>query len=130
MPEEKSVIVKVDIKNNRLYTTLKGNLSKEDIISLPEVLRREAERLKPGYLAIFDVSAYIPASEENLEILSETMGAVIETKMGATIRIVSDASIDLQQVSSSNHGYKAIICYSKDEAEKIAKKSKVPSKTN
>lgn len=127
MLKEKLVIVKADIEKNRLYTTLKGNLSKEDISSLPEDLRREAERLKPGYLAISDVSAYIPASEENLEILSETMGAALETKMGATIRIVSDASMDLQQVSSLNHGYKAIICYSKDDAEKIAEKLKGPS---
>lgn len=122
MSKEKLVIVEADTERNRLYTTLEGNLSKEDILSLPEDLRREAERLKPGYLAISDVSAYIPASQENIEILSETMGVAVETKMGATIRIVSDASMDLQQVSSSNHGYKAIICRSKDEAEKIAKK--------
>ncbi|MFX1515361.1 MAG: hypothetical protein ACFFC6_03570 [Promethearchaeota archaeon] len=124
MPKEKLVIVKADIEKNRLYTTLKGNLSKEDILSLPEDLRCEAKRLKPGYLAISDVSAYTPVSEENLEILSETMGVAVETKMGATIRIVSGTSMDLQQVSSSNHGYKAIICQSKDEAEKIAEKLK------
>jgi len=130
MSKEKLVIVEADIERNRLYTTLKGNLSKEDMISLPEDLRREAERLKPGYLAISDVSTYMPESEETLEILSETMGVAVETKMGVTIRIVSDASMDLQKVSSSNHGYKAIICHSKDEAEKIAKKIESTSKTN
>jgi hypothetical protein len=122
MSKEKLVIVKADIEKNRLYTTLKGNLGKEDIMSLPEDLRREAEKLKPGYLAISDVSAYIPASEENIEILNETMGVAVETKMGTTIRIVSDTSIDLQRLSSSNHGYKAMICHSRDDAEKIAKK--------
>ncbi len=121
MTEDKIVLVKADIEKNRLYTTLKGNLTKEDILSLPDDLRREADKLKPGYLAISDVGSYIPASEDNLEILSKTMGVAVETKMGATIRIVSNASItNLQQVSSSKHGYKAIICGSKAEAEKKA----------
>jgi len=123
MIKEKEVSVKANIKKNLLYTTLKGFLTKEDILTLPDDLRREANKLKPGYLAISDVSAYVPASEDNLEILSKTMGTAVETKMGATIRIVSDASeTDLQQVSSSNHGYKAIICGSKAEAEKMAEK--------
>ena len=122
MPREKVVTVRSDLEKNRLYTTLKGNLTREDIVTLPDDLRREAKKLKPGYLAISDISEYEAASEDNLEILSKTMGIAVETKMGTTIRIVSDASTDLQQVSSSEHGYKAIICGSKSEAEKIAKK--------
>ncbi len=103
---------------------MKGCLTKEDILTLPGDLRYEAKKLKPGYIAISDVSEYEPASGDNLEILSKTMAAAVETKMGATIRIVSMASAtDLQQISSSRHGYKAIICSSKAEnmAEKIEK---------
>lgn len=118
---EKIVSVKADIKRNRLYTTLKGYLTKEDILNLPDDLRDEAKKLKAGYLAISDVSEYKPASESNLEILSKTMSVAVETKMGGTIRIVSkDSATDLQQVSSSKHGYKAVICKSKAEAEKKA----------
>lgn len=123
VPREKIVSVNADIVKNRLYTTLKGYLTKEDIITLPDDLNREAKKLKPGYLAISDISEYEPASEDNLEILSKTMGVAVETEMGSTIRIVAGTSTtDLQQVSSSKHGYKALICSSKIEAEKLAEK--------
>jgi DNA repair photolyase len=120
--EEKLVSVKADIDKNRLYTTLKGHLSKADIFTLPEDLRHEANKLKPGYLAISDVSEYKPISNENLDTISKIMEAAIETKMGTTIRVVSDASeSDLQKLSSSKHGYKAFICRTLAEAEKLAK---------
>ena len=46
----KVISVRADLKKNRLYTTLKGNLKGEEISSLPESLRQEAKKLKPGML--------------------------------------------------------------------------------
>jgi hypothetical protein len=120
---EKIVSVKADVSKNRLYTTLKGFLTAEDISSLPENLRREAVKLKPGFIAISDVSAYEPAGENLQEILAQTMAAAVESGMGTTIRVVSESTAaQLQELSKSKHGYSAILCRSLEEAEQAAER--------
>jgi hypothetical protein len=119
----KIVSVRADVSKNRLYTTLKGFLAAEDISSLPERLRLEAKKLKPGFIAISDVSEFVPASEKLQEILSQTMAAAVESGMGATIRVVSEsAAMELQEISRVKHGYSAILCRTPEEAEQEAER--------
>jgi hypothetical protein len=120
---KKVISVRVDLKKNCLYTTLKGNLKGEEISSLPESLRQEAKRLKPGFIAISDVSEFEPADEKVQEVISRMMAAAVESGMGATIRVVSETTaVQLQALSSSKHGYSAILCRSPEEAEQEAER--------
>ena len=119
----KKISVRADIKKNRLYTTLKGSLTEEDLAALPDELRKEAKKLKHGYTAISDVKEYRPAGKGINEILSKTMKAAVETGVGKVIRIVSGEEANvLETISQSEHGYSAIICKSMSEAEKEAEK--------
>jgi len=119
----KVISVRADLKKNRLYTTLKGNLKGEEISSLPESLRQEAKKLKPGFIAISDVSEFEPADEKVQEVISQMMAAAVESGMGTTIRVVSETTGgQLQALSNSKHGYSAILCRSPEEAEQQAER--------
>ncbi|MCD6518170.1 MAG: hypothetical protein J7L72_12230 [Candidatus Aminicenantes bacterium] len=119
--DEKEVSVRADVEKNRLYTTLKGVLTEKDIAALHDDLRREAGKLKPGYIAISDVREYNPSGEGMNKIISKTMEAAVETGVGKVIRIVSgEGGVDMQNISKSEHGYEAVICRSPSEAEKEA----------
>ncbi len=129
--KEKIVSVRADLEKNRLYTTVRGFLTKEDILSLPDELESEAKKLKPGYIAISDIRGYKPATEDMQNIMSKNMEAALRTGMGATIRVVDELNIsqsELQELSSSKHGYKAVICKSVAEAETEAEKQEKKNK--
>ncbi len=124
---KKEILIRADINRNRLYTTLKGTLTKEDIATLPNDLRKEAKKLKPGYTAISNVKEYNPSGEGINEILNKTMKAAVETGVGKVIRVVSgEEGMVLENISKSEHGYSAIICKSISEAEREAKKIENP----
>jgi len=129
--KEKIVSVRADLEKNRLYTTVRGFLTKEDILSLPAELESEAKKLKPGYIAISDIRGYKPATEDMQNIMSKNMEAALRTGMSATIRVVDELNIlqsELQKLSSLKHGYKAVVCKSITEAETEAEKQEKKNK--
>ena len=120
--QDKEISVRADVRLNRLYTTLRGELSAKDLAALPEELRREARKLLPGYIAISNIKDFRPASAAVEQVLSESMKAAVETGVGPVIRVVSpEKKYTLQEISQKEHNYQAIICSSLEEAEAKAR---------
>lgn len=110
---------------NQLVFTLKGKLDVGEIKSACTLLLSNARKLQPGFIKITDIREMEPAPEEGRLELQTTMKTLIDTGLGAAIRIISDGYIitaNQFQRTSRQAGYTALEVHSFTEAERAIDK--------
>ncbi|THB73695.1 MAG: PilZ domain-containing protein [Desulfobulbaceae bacterium] len=112
--------IKTDHKQNRLYLTLHGTVSKSDMAHLYTDVRFTVADLDPGFSVITDLRACKTGALTALEPLTKLMGFLIENKVREVIRIVDEGQVISKQaknLESQSQSYSVIYVYSEEEAK-------------
>ncbi|MFB6073794.1 MAG: hypothetical protein ABEJ89_02135 [Haloarculaceae archaeon] len=115
--------VEADPREERLYITLTGRLSADEIATAAERTEAAAERLDPGFDVVNDLRGFAPPSPDAAEPIKEAQAALVEGGVDRVVRIVDD---DTSQVvvnafarRSRDVGYEGMTADSVGEAERL-----------
>jgi hypothetical protein len=118
--------VKANIGKNRLYFTIAGKASKEELDKLYTDVRFCVADLKPGFDVISDFSECSLGHLSGVPTFRKIMNFLIIKGIGDVVRIVNTKSIIFNQIlnlSSRICGYKPIYVSTLEEAEEKLEKS-------
>lgn len=108
-----------DVQKNRLYLTVRGNLSLGEVNEIERKLLGELRKLKTGFGIISDALDIEPATEEACLILQRVIQEANDASgVGNVVRISSRAFIS-NQWSLRRVGYKAYAAASQSKAEQL-----------
>lgn len=116
----KKTEVVADIKRNRLYFTIAGNLSKKDLNRLYTDTRFCVADLQAGFSVISDMSDCRLGHLSGISIYRKIMGYLISNDVGDIVRIIRSDSLIYKQivnVASRLQGYSPMYAANLDEAE-------------
>ena len=82
--------VKIDLKRNRLYMTMKGFFKEEEAKEMADDVIAEVKKLKPGYTIINDISECKPAQQEAFLQLKRSHEFVAEHGAKRIIRVLGN----------------------------------------
>jgi hypothetical protein len=116
--------IRVDPEKNRLYITLEGFSTIEQVKAAERELREAANNLKPGFDLVNDISNYKPGTSEIVVLFRQIQEMLKNAGMGRVIRVVKKYTItDLQFVrTAKDTGYNAVNVSSVEEADAILDK--------
>ena len=116
--------IRIDVEKNRLYLTLTGTVTLDDVTPILDDFTRLAVNLKPGYGIIDDLSELEALEKKIEEVMVPIMKFVKESYAGGVIRVVpeslsGEAKARLFEEKSEEAGYTAAVVHTLEEAEKI-----------
>ncbi len=112
--------VVASIAKNRLYITIYGNLSRENLDKLYTEMRFCVADLNPGFGVITDLSNCTIAALSGIPTFRKIMNYLIINKVGRVVRVIDEKKVILKQLinlTAKFNGYKADHFYSMAEAE-------------
>jgi len=111
---------KVNISKNRLYITIAGKLSKENLDKLYTDIRFCVSDLKPSFDFINDISGCTLASLSGIPTFKKITNYLIANRDGRVVRVINERRIIVRQILNCGakiEGYRAIYVNNLDEAE-------------
>ena len=114
--------VKADTAANRVYVTLRGFSSDEEMQQHVSRVATEVRKLKPGFVMISDISQMKPATPNGTKMLQDVMQVYKQRGIARIIRIVGDDVIARGQFNrlAKDAGIEVHYVSSHAEAEKLA----------
>jgi hypothetical protein len=114
--------VKADTTANRVYVTLRGFSSDQEMEQHVTRVAAEVRRLKPGFTMISDISQMKSATPNGTKLLQDIMGLYKKQGIARIIRIVGEDVIAKGQFNrlSKDAGIPVHYVSSHEEAEKLA----------
>ena len=114
--------VKADTTANRVYVTLRGFSSDEEMQSHVSRVASEVRKLKPGFVMISDISNMKPATPNGTKMLQDIMQLYRKQGIARIIRIVGEDVIAKGQFNriAKDAGIEVHYVTSHAEAEKLA----------
>lgn len=114
-------IIKADNDKNRLYITLNGFFSDQEVSAAVDAIIDGAKQLKTGFDVINDISNFKPASQDAKSEMKRAQVFVKENGAKRVIRVVGEATISSMQLSSTakEAGYEADTVATMADAEKL-----------
>lgn len=112
--------VTIDIEKNRLYFTIAGHFTVEELTKISDEIIVAVRQLKPGFNSITQMNQFIPQNQEARMVMYSTMKTAQSMGQKHVVRI-SSSPISRQQwqFSSITVGYQAFECGSLEEAENL-----------
>jgi hypothetical protein len=115
--------IKVNTTKNRLYITIKGKMSRDEIITSGDAIFEKSKQLNSGFGVISDISEFMPLDEEGRLIMQNIMKTVKEYGMGHVVRVIKEdgiaqVTVNQWQRTSRQAGYIADNATNALDAEK------------
>ncbi len=113
---------KADIAANRVYVTLRGFSSDEEMQDHVSRVATEVRKLKPGFVMISDISQMKPATPNGTKMLQDIMQLYRKQGIARIIRIVGEDVIAKGQFNrlAREAGIEVHYVTSREQAEKLA----------
>ncbi|MCS6906666.1 MAG: hypothetical protein RML93_02140 [Anaerolineales bacterium] len=114
--------VRTNFFENKLLFLARGKIEESECRLMCDALLKNARKLQPGFVLICDIHDLAPLPEGGRLELQKTMQALLDSGMGAEIRIISDKSVitaNQFQRASRSVGYTATEVRSVQEAERL-----------
>ncbi len=111
---------KTDIPQNRLYITVAGRLTKENLDKLYTDIRFSVSDLQPGFNVITDLSECTLAALGAIPTFRKITNYLIENHVGLVVRVLNQDNLVFRQLlnlTARMQGYKAIFASTLEEAE-------------
>jgi hypothetical protein len=111
---------KVNISKNRLYITIAGKLSKENLDKLYTDIRFCVSDLKPSFDVINDISGCTLAALSGIPTFKKVTNYLIANRVGRVVRVIDERRIIFRQILNCGakiQGYRARYVNNLDEAE-------------
>jgi hypothetical protein len=89
--------VNTDQQKNRLYLTLDGRLSVDEVERAADTVIEAAGELERGFDQVNDMSTFEPADPEALEHVERGKRGIVENGIAATCRVVSESTTGQMQ---------------------------------
>lgn len=109
-----------NIKKNRLYVTIAGNVDAKALEKLYTDIRFGVADLKPGFEVISDISQCNLIYISGFPVYKKIIDYLISQQLGEIVRIIRNDNISFRQMinfTDKIHCYRSIYAESKDEAE-------------
>lgn len=109
-----------DIAKNRLYITITGKLSKQELDRLYTDIRFCVADLKPGFDVINDVSECTLAALSGIPTFKKITNHLITNRVGKVVRVIDKNKIIFKQIlnmAARMQGYRASYFSTLEEAE-------------
>lgn len=87
--------IEADTDRNRLYIKI-GPKSEGDENSILNELRRELQKLTPGFTLLSDFSDFIPVRQGEAQLITKAQEALLRKGMGMSARVVNSAIVRMQ----------------------------------
>ena len=115
------MMVRADVVKNRLYLTLVGFFSDEEMKQGSDQVIEFINKLKPGFNIINDISKFKPATPKGAEELKRAQQAAVEAGVRRTIRVIGSEGIAQMQFArkGKESGLEADVAASVEDAEKM-----------
>ena len=113
--------IRADQSKNRLYITLGGFSSLDQVEQTVQEVKQAIQNLRPGFDVITDVSSYRPAREEVAAAIQQMQVFLKSAGMRRVVRVLSSSAIAGMQFNrlGKEAGYQASHVSSLEEAEKL-----------
>jgi len=114
-------IIQADTDKNRLYITLNGFFTNDELVTAADKIIEETNKLKPGFIVINDISNFKPASQSGMSEIKRAQMYVKEKGAQRIIRVIGEAALTSMQLSrtAKEIGYEADAVATVAEAEKL-----------
>lgn len=126
MDRRKTLRATADIAKNRLYITIAGQVSKEDLDRLYTDVRFCVADLRPGFDVVNDLLECPFAALNGIPTFKKIANYLTHNKVGRVVRVIRERNIVFKQivrVSAGLDGYKAIYVNTLEEADAELDKS-------
>ena len=117
--------VSTDEQKNRLYLTLEGRLSVEEVANAADAVIEASGTLAPGFDQVNDMSAFEPADPDALDHVERGKRGIVENGIAATCRVVSDSTtgqMEFDRAGEDEEEYAVAKTDSVEQAEKLLDK--------
>ncbi len=117
--------VDTDDQKNRLYLTLEGRLSTEEIEDAADAVIEASSTLDLGFDQVNDMSAFEPADPEALDHVKRGKRGIVENGIAATCRVVSESAtgqMQFDRAGEDEEEYAVAKAESFEQAEKLLDK--------
>jgi hypothetical protein len=117
--------VSTDESKNRLYLTLDGQLSLEEVETAADAVIEASAELEPGFDQVNDMSGFQPTDPEALEHIERGKRGIVENGVAATCRVVSESTtgqMQFDRAGEDQEEYALAKAESYEEAEKLLDK--------
>ncbi|WP_310599590.1 PilZ domain-containing protein [Desulfobulbus sp.] len=117
---QKPVKTTANIKKNRLYLTIAGNIDAKMMQKLYTDIRFCVADLKKGFDVVSDVSQCNILYVTGLPIYKKIIDFLIANHVGSIVRIISDDNLSYKQLANFSariHSYRTLYAHSLEEAE-------------
>lgn len=114
--------VSTDTEKNRLYLTLEGQLSVEEVANAADAVIEATDDLEPGFDQVNDMSSFQPADPEALEHVERGKRGIVEAGISATCRVASESTtgqMQFDRAGESEEEYAVAKAESVEKAEKL-----------
>lgn len=113
--------VRIRPGKNRLYFTLAGKVSVEELDAATAVLTEEVSKLRPRFDTVSNIAGLEPLDEAALARIDAINRLLVKLRRGRLIRVVgrsAQAALQFERMSRP-HGYSAELAFSLAEADRI-----------
>jgi len=110
---------RADTARNRLYITLDGYLTDDEIKEAAARTLSEARRLREGFDVVNDISTFKPASPEGAAMIGDVQKKVAGMGMNRVVRIASALARLQFDRGAKGAGYKGLSAGSVEEADQL-----------
>lgn len=110
--------IKADQTKNRLYITLTGTISADEVKSISESIKNEVEGLRADFACIADLTKF-KIKPDNAEWLLSIQELLSEAGMSEMIRIGDPMYRELLEKNSRKAGYSGKLVYDLETAIRI-----------
>ena len=120
MDRPKKLSATANIAKNRLYITIAGSVSKDDLDRLYTDVRFCVADLRPGFDVVNDLLDCPLAALNGIPTFKKIANYLAHNKVGRVVRVIRERNIVFKQivrVSAGMDGYKAIYVNSLEEAD-------------
>jgi hypothetical protein len=120
MEKKQLSTVVVDTEKNRLFITLIGSVSKEEVERVYTAVTVCVLELKPGFSVVTDLTQCKLGHLSGISTFKKIMEFLLQSKVGKVVRVVGKAKIIFNQISritENFQGYQAIYVSTLQEAE-------------
>ena len=117
--------VNTDQQKNRLYLTLDGRLSVDEVERAADTVIEAAGELERGFDQVNDMSTFEPADPEALEHVERGKRGIVENGIAATCRVVSESTtgqMQFDRAGEDEEEYAVAKADSVDQAETLLDK--------
>src|SRR5690349_19242184 len=115
------ITLRLEEKKNRLYVTLAGLMSDEEMKAAADQTIEQVKKLRKGFTILTDISKFRPMTKQGVEEVKRVGLFCAANGMKATARVIGispTAHQQFQRVAKEN-GYTAYTATSVDEAESM-----------